>query len=75
MKNWLWFVSIVLFQLPCNSHAAFGIAPDGHLDTKTLRGAYKESEFEMVRVSLENYLNQRGAEATREEKIFACKYL
>jgi hypothetical protein len=75
MKIRLWFISIILFQLPFNSYAAFGVAPDGHLDTKTLSNAYKESEFEPVRVSIERYLNQRGANATREEKIFAFKFL
>lgn len=75
MKTRFWLLYLFLFQLPLGSYAAFGIASDGRLDTRTLSNAYQESEFEPVRVAIERYLNQRGAAATREEKIFAFKFL
>ena len=66
---------ILFLSVPAIAFGAFGVAPDGHLDKKTLSSAYQESEFEPVRVSVEKYLKQKGDAATREDKIFAFKYL
>ena len=40
-----------------------------------LRSAYQESDFENVSTTLESYLKRNAPEATREERIFAYKYL
>jgi hypothetical protein len=69
-------ICVLAFSLlPARSAGLFGVTKDGRLDTKTISSAYNESEFEPVRVSVEKYLKQRGDAVTREEKIFAFKYL
>ncbi|MEO6095551.1 MAG: hypothetical protein ABIW76_07695 [Fibrobacteria bacterium] len=55
--------------------AALGIKTDGHLDIPVLRKAYMESEFEIVRASLEGFLKNHDKDASREEKIFTHMYL
>jgi hypothetical protein len=57
------------------SHAAFGLAPDGHLDKKTLRKAYEESDFDKVLSVLEGFQKKHPADASLEERIFTHKYL
>ena len=55
--------------------APFGLRKDGRLDIPALRNAYHESDFEKVSAVLESYLKRNAPEATREERIFAYKYL
>jgi hypothetical protein len=55
--------------------AGFGIGKDGRLDMPAIRKAYQESEFEKAGAFLEKFLKDRTRAASREDSIFAFKYL
>lgn len=52
-----------------------GLRPDGSLDMATLQANYKSGELEQVKEVLETYLKDHGTNITRDERIFAHKYL
>jgi hypothetical protein len=75
-RRFLRFVALVLMlSLEMAAAASFGLRKDGRLDIPALRNAYHESDFEKVSAILEGYLKRNAPEATREERIFAYKYL
>ncbi|MDB5106478.1 MAG: hypothetical protein JWP91_4167 [Fibrobacteres bacterium] len=67
--------AIVLLLFSAPAMAALGIRQDGHLDMPVLRKAYMESEFELVRASLEGFLKKHPKDVSREEKVFTHMYL
>ena len=56
-------------------HITPGLRPDGSLDMPTLQANYKGGELEQVKAVLESYIKDRGSKITRDERIFAHKYL
>ncbi len=61
--------------LAANLHAASVTPADPKLDMKTVQVNFREGELEAVKTLLESFLRKQGASATRDEKIFAYKYL
>jgi hypothetical protein len=68
---------IVVFGLlfPTISNAAFGFKLDGSLDKEAISHAYFEGEFNRVLPPLEMYRQNFPTTATREDSVFAFKYL
>ncbi len=52
-----------------------GLRPDGSLDMSSLRVTFREGELDLVKNILESFLKNEGQTATKDEKIFAYKYL
>jgi hypothetical protein len=64
--------ALLLIQLALGD---LGLKSDGSLDMPALEATYKEGELEAVKNALESYLKNRGEKATRDERVFAYKYL
>src|SRR3990172_3693566 len=45
------------------------------LDMAGIKAVYREGDLDAVRENLEHFLRKNGDSATREERIFAYKYL
>jgi hypothetical protein len=65
--HWLWILWILCAHAP-----AF---PGTELDNAKIKTLYQDGEFEKVREELEDFLKQGNAEASREDRITAYKYL
>jgi hypothetical protein len=69
------FTLILTAFLAISAHAEFGLNPDGTLDTAGIRQAYIESDFDKIKALLETRTADKARPLSREEKVFAYKYL
>ncbi len=61
--------------LPTLVHASFGFHLDGTLDKRAISHAYFEGDFQRILPPLEEYRQYFPASSTKEDSIFAYKYL
>ncbi len=69
MKNMI----LAILLLAVTGRAA--VPPSGKLDMKTIQVNFREGELDAAKTLLESFLRLQGGSATRDEKIFAYKYL
>jgi len=72
MPRIFWLICLLLVSL--STAAPNFIRSDGGLDMPQAKQAYKDGDFDKVRIGLESFLRQ-NKNAAREERIFAYKYL
>jgi hypothetical protein len=72
----LWLaIVLVLGVAPTALYASFGFQLDGTLDKPAISKAYFESDFERIVLPLETWRQGIADNKTREDSIFAFKYL
>lgn len=69
------YALILTVFLAVSAHAGFGLNPDGTLDTAAIRQAYIESDFDNIKALLETRATDKANPLSRDEKVFAYKYL
>jgi hypothetical protein len=76
MRTYKRFLLLLTLSYTLALSASFGIKKDGKLDQPAITKAYKDSDWDEVRSTLEGYLHRNGdAKVSLDERIFAYKYL
>ena len=65
----------LVIALLTTARAEFGLNLDGTLDTAAIRQAYIESDFDNIKTVLESRAADKTHPLSRDEKVFAFKYL